>query len=169
MQDAGREAQPPAHADRELRHGLVGAVVEADQVERMVDRRRGFPRRNALRAGEEVEVLGRRQSGIQRHLLGHEPKHAARGSRLVGQIVPSDRHGPAVEAEQGGEDAERGRLAGAVRTKQSNDLARCDGKRELREGDPLAVALGKPIDRDRWCHRYSSQWASFHSLSSLLT
>ena len=47
-------------------------------------------------------------------------------------------------------------FAGAVRAEQSDDLARCDGERELREGDPLAVALGKPIDRDRWCQRRSS-------------
>ena len=162
VQDASREAQPPAHADRELRHGLVGAVGEADQVERMADRRGRISRRDALRAGEEVQVLGRRQGGIERHLLGHEPEHAAHGRRLGGQTVPPDRHGAGVEAEQGGEDAERGRLARAVRTKQSDDLARCNGERESRERDPLAVALGEPINRDCRRHRYSSShWASF--------
>jgi hypothetical protein len=39
------------------------------------------------------------------------------------------------------------------------------GERELREGHPLAVALGEPIDRDRSCHRYSSQWAGIHSVT----
>jgi hypothetical protein len=161
VQDAGREAQPPAHADRELQDGLVGAVGEADQVQRVDDRRGRIPRRDALRAGEEVQVLGRRQGGIERHLLGYEPEHAAPGGRPGGQAVPSDRHGTLVEAEQGSEDAERGRLAGAVRAEKSDDLARCNGERELRESDPLAVALGEPFDRNRWRHRYSSHWASF--------
>ena len=161
VQDAGREAQPPAHADRELRHGLVGAVGEADQVERMADCRGRISRRDALRAGEEVQVLGRRQGGIERDLLGHEPEHAAHGRRLGGQTVPPDRHGAGVEAEQGGEDAERSRLARAVRTKQSDDLARCNGERELRQRNPLAVAFGEPINRDCGRHRYWSHWASF--------
>ena len=75
-----------------------GTVGQADQVERMADRRGRIPRRDALRAGEEAEVLGRRQGGIKRDLLRHESEHAARGRRLAGQTVPFDRYGAGVEA-----------------------------------------------------------------------
>jgi hypothetical protein len=74
---------------------LVGAVCEAD-LKRMADRRGRISRRGALHAGEEVDVLGRRQGGIERHLLGPEPEHAAAASagrlcRLIDTVPASKR------------------------------------------------------------------------------
>ena len=79
VQDAGRETQPSAHADRELRHGLVGAVGEADQVERMADRRGRIPR--SRRPARGRRSAGSRSPSGRDRAPPAEARARARGGR----------------------------------------------------------------------------------------
>jgi hypothetical protein len=51
-----------------------------------------------------------------------------------------------VGAEKGGDDADRGGLAGAVRAQQAEDLALADGERDAVDGDGVPVALDEVRD-----------------------
>src|SRR5262249_46811230 len=66
-----------------------------------------------------------------------------RGERLALEVEVVDERAPGVGWKDAREDAERRRLAGAVRTEQAHDLAACDAKPDPVDGGAAAEALGE--------------------------
>src|SRR5262249_25030080 len=126
MEDAAGEVQASLHAAREARGRLGPAPRGAARGERLPDRPGGGPTGETGRTGEEAEVLARRQRRIDRELLRHETERAAREAGFAREPVAGDLDRPPVERPQRREDAERRRLAGAVRAEQRDDLPRGD-------------------------------------------
>ena len=109
--------------------------------------------RQAVAAGEEVEVLPDLHVVVDTEDVGHEAEDA---TDLVG--VPGDR--PAVDLgvagrrlEQGRQHPQRRRLAGAVRADEAEDLARLDREVDAGDGERPVVALDQALGPDDGAHR----------------
>ena len=66
--------------------------------------------------------------------------------------VAGDLEAPSRGSENRGQDADRGRLAGAVRAENAEDLARLGFEAEIGDGDERAVALLDAASLDRRAH-----------------
>jgi hypothetical protein len=66
----------------------------------------------------------------------------------VGVALALDRRRPARGVDQPEHDAQRGRLAGPVRTQEADDVPLLDGEREVVDGECLAKPLREPCDLD---------------------
>ena len=92
-----------------------------------------------------MDVLAAREVLVDRGVLAGQPDDVAHGVGLGDHVVAEDRGVPRVGAEDGGEDAHGGRLAGAVGPEQSEHGAGLD-----LEGDPVEgadVAAGEDLDQ----------------------
>ena len=94
--------------------------------------------RDAVQAGEEDELLEDLHPRVETALLGQVAERPPRqiGRRLA---VPGD--GARVRPQDVEHDPHRGRLAGAVRAEEAEDLARLDGEADPVEGLGLAEVL----------------------------
>src|SRR5690349_17524927 len=118
MEDAAREVEASPHPAREATDRLVGAPVEADQLECLGRASRRLAAAEARHTGEEGEVLPGAERRVEGDLLRDEAEGAARGDGAARKGMPRDDDGARVEAERGREDAERRRLARAVRAEE---------------------------------------------------
>ncbi len=75
-EEAGRDAEPLAHAHGVLRHLVVGSVQDADALERRVD---AALRRRLTRRGEDLEVLAAGEMAVEAWLVddGADPRQRA--------------------------------------------------------------------------------------------
>src|SRR5204862_1834317 len=60
---------------------------------------------------------------VRRELLRHEGDHGARPPVLAHDVVPVDEYLPGSRVDDAADDADEGRLAGAVRAEEREDLA----------------------------------------------
>ena len=121
----------PPRQRLDVRVALVG---EIDQLEQVGDHPAAGGRRDAVAAGEEIEVLPNLHVVVDPERIRHEPEDAA---HLVG--VPRDGHAGDLgraggRCQQRGEDAERRGLARAIRPHQPEDLALLDGQVDAGHG-----------------------------------
>src|SRR5262245_24528085 len=79
--------------------------------------------RNSVNAGEEVEVVVDRQIVVERELLRHIADAPPQEARTQAAALASQLHLAAARREQAAQDLDRRRLAGAVRSQQSVNLA----------------------------------------------
>jgi len=82
--------------------------------------------------GMEDEVVADRERAIEVAALRHDRELSACLDRLGCDVDPADPCSSRAGTHPGGEDADRRRLAGPVRTEQPEDLGRLD-----READPV--------------------------------
>jgi hypothetical protein len=94
-------------------------------------------------------VVGDGQARIQRRVLGHEGDV---GEPVAGPL-PEHRDPSGGRAEQAADQAEEGRLAGAVRSDQPDDPPGRNVQGALGEGDAAAVPHAQAFGFDNWrCH-----------------
>jgi hypothetical protein len=79
---------------------------------------------------------------VQATLLGHVPKPTPGGLVDLG-AVPPDLAG--VQIGQSEYGTHRGRLAGAIRAQETNDLTRLHGERETVKGDESSIPTSQPV------------------------
>jgi hypothetical protein len=92
----------------------------------------------------EVLVHGGELAG-EAHLLAHPP-------RLLRDVEAEDARGAAAGAEQGGEDADRRGLAGAVGAEQAVHGAALDAEVDAVDGARVAEVFEEGGGLDRWRH-----------------
>jgi hypothetical protein len=86
--------------------------------------------------------------------LSGQPDAGPHPGRVADDVVSGDPDRPGVRAEQGGEDADQGGLAGAVGSEQPVDGAARDGEAQVVErADAAAERLGDTVGRDDQFHR----------------
>ena len=129
--------------------------AEIHEVEQVADHPPPAVGRDPVAAGEEVQVLPDLHVVVDPEAVRHEPEDAP---HVVG--VPTDRRAgdlgvTGVGHEQGREDPQRRRLAGAVGPDEAEDLAlldveieAADGERAGRSASRGPVALTMLIGRD---------------------
>src|SRR4051794_24992978 len=146
-EQARGEVEAAAHAARVGADEAVGRCGEVEALEHLgaaLARRAG---RQALQPGEQDEVLATGEALVERGLLAGEGDLLADGGGVADDVVAADERAPAVRHEEGGEDADGGRLAGAVVAEQAAGLARRD----------LEVDAGERARGERSTSRRSSR------------
>ena len=135
-----------AHAAREALAALVGVRSEAQPVDQLGGGRGGLGPIDAPQAGDEFEILERRQLVVDHRLVG-EPRHQPLGGDRIGQRVDAvDRDRAGVRLQQPDHHAERGGLAGAVGPEERIELA--GAHRQVETIDGRAVErLGERAER----------------------
>ncbi len=120
MHDATGDIEPPAHATGELLHGLVRAIGKAGALECPVHVLRELLAREPVERTERPQILARRQERVERNLLRHDAE--------IGWRLPAVEHTieqlnlAAIEPHAPGDRTNQGRLAGAVRAEQREQL-----------------------------------------------
>ena len=124
-----------------LRTMLVGAVRQLEFVEQLV----GAPGALAAALPEVGAVkhqdLARREGEIQVGPLRHYADQPLGLHLLLPDVELAHKRAPAGGPGAGGQDADGGGFAGAVRAEQSEDLARADLEGDLVEGHYLELLL----------------------------
>ena len=87
----------------------------------------------------EAQVLLGGQVGIERGVLEHEADVAAHGVPFGDHVVPGHDGAAGRRPHQGAEDADGGRLAGAVRPEEPERLPRRDLEVDAADGLDIAV------------------------------
>ena len=92
-EQAGRDAQPLAHAHGVLRHLVVGPVEDADALERRLDAALG---RRLTRRREDLQVLATGQMAVEAGLVDDRADSGQRHVAVSGDPVAEQRHGAGV-------------------------------------------------------------------------
>ena len=143
------DAEPLAHAERELPDTFPGDLLETDAVDHLVDPPPGNP--VGLCQGEQVVV--RRAAGVDGARLEQRADLVER-RRVLAVALPVHGHrsrGRAVEPE---DQPHRRRLPRPVRPEEPGDGPREHGEREAVDGPLLPVVLGQAFCLDHAPRRY---------------
>ena len=166
------EAQPLLHAARQGLDVLVALVAEVDELEEVADHPSPPGGRDPVAAGEEVEVLPDLHVVVDPEDVRHEAEDAPDLVGVPGDGEAGDLGLAARRPQQRGEDAQRGRLAGAVGPDQAEDLAGLDGQVDAGDGQRAVVALDEALGANDRGHSTvpvieRSNWKPIPSLRSL--
>src|SRR5690348_14396212 len=140
MQERRDELALHPLAERQLAHGLVAHLAEAEQGDELLEPRAVVRIGQVIdRAVQLVGLLGRK---IPHELLAiaEDERDATleRGPAGPG-VEPGDVNAAAARVQQAREHLERRRLARSVGPQEGHDLARADAERHVPDGADLAV------------------------------
>ncbi len=148
------QVQPLAHALREAGRRPVGELEQSAERRHRTHRADAFAPSEAVGARGEVEELRDGEVRVGDELVRHEPDVPADLARLHQHAPPLDPRVARVREVEGGEDAHRRRLPGAVRADEAEDLATFERERELVHRSDGAERAGDPLDvEQRASHR----------------
>src|SRR5262249_54855664 len=124
-------------------------LPEPELLEQLVDAAAEVGAVQPLDAALQHQVLAAGRVDVDARLLRHVTDRAPDGIRVAGDVVAGDARCAAVGPSERGEDADGGRLAGAVRPEQPEDLALAHGEGDAAQSLHSSVALAQPVDDDR--------------------
>ena len=90
--------------------------------------------RHSVQSGMEQEVGGDGELEIEGRLLEYDADTCQRRNRVALHVVTHDLDAPRIRREQSGEQLKQGRLAGAVRTEQRDELTGTGGETDTADG-----------------------------------
>jgi len=143
-----RDVQPAPHASRIGLGGTVCGLRELEPLQQLVRAAGGLAPRQLREPPREAEVLTPREVGIDGRVLARETDPEAHALRVVRHVVTEHLGPAAVRREDGREDADRRRLAGAVRAEQAEDAPGRNLEVDALEGLYLAEPLRQSFDLD---------------------
>ena len=123
VEQCPRDGELLLHALAERPGHVVPPLPEAEETQISLDAGGSLRGIEAVQAAEEIEIGPRRELVVQPRRLGQD---ADPGPDVVGlgdHVEAVDRGGAFGRSDEGREEAHRRRLAGAVGTEQSEDLA----------------------------------------------
>jgi hypothetical protein len=147
VQQTARDLDAAAQATRELAHGLVRVLGEAEPLDPVARARGG--RVEVEQARVQRELLARGQLRIERRLLEHDADLPAHRGALAHDVAAEQRDLARARREQRREHAHRRRLARAVRAEQAEADPARHVEVDARERRGLAVALLEAAHTDR--------------------
>ena len=127
----------------------AAAGIELEPLDEVADVRPVDP---ATQVPEVVDGLPARQPVVQVEFAGQIADAAVDGDRVDRRLDAEDLGPPRRRPDQVEQNPHRGRLAGAVRAQEAEDLARGDLEIELDDAAVLAVALGQSFGLDDGRH-----------------
>ena len=122
----GAEVEPAPHPTRVGAHPALGGVGEPERVDQRGAAGATVVIAEPVEAADQLEVLAPCQQLVDRRVLTGEPEVAACLRRLPGHVRSAHGDVAVVGVEEGGDDVDECRLAGAVRTEQTDDLPGAD-------------------------------------------
>ena len=134
-----RDQHAALHAARQRAHVGVGFVGEVEIGHDLVDPRVVVAQPEV--AGLDAQGFAHGEERIEHEFLRHHAERAARGAEIGHDVVAAHRDAAFVGASEAGEDADERRLARAVRTEQSEELAFFDREADALERLQILVAL----------------------------
>ena len=115
----GRQVEPAAHAAGVGLRGAVGGVGEVEPLQQLDGPPLRVPGRHLVELADHLQVLAAGQVFVDGRELAGQADRAAHLVRVLEHVDARDDGAPAVGLQQGGQDADGGRLAGAVRPEQA--------------------------------------------------
>ena len=150
VHERARQAHALFQSAGERVYKLVLAVGHADKRKQIVDDLL-TPRLRLSVAGRiEVEVLGDRQLVVYTEEIRHVSDSGVDLLALFHDVSTADVGLAFGRLEESGEDAKRRRLARAVRSHETEDLALGHLEGDVVEGRAIPIDLGESLDRDHW-------------------
>lgn len=146
MHDAGGQRQALLPAARQRAGKLVAPRTQAQIIERAADILLHRPQ--PVEPGHEFEILGDCQILVEREFLRHVADLALDLEALGQKIVAEHLAFALVRRQKPAHDADRGRLARAVRPQEPNNLALGDVHRDMVDDGLGAEALDEIADFD---------------------
>ncbi len=144
-----RQIQPSFHA---ARVGLCPPVSRVSKVETRQHHGHGSRRGRSVQmrqVGHQPQVLAAGEQRVDRRELPGGTDHGTHSSGLAPYVEAGDADLAVTGGQQGGEDVDDGRLAGAVGPEERVDGALRDGQLDAVQHGVLAVGLGESGDLDR--------------------
>ena len=144
--DEGRgEVEAAAHPARVGADQAVGGVAEVEALQQLGGAGARLALGQVVEAADHLQVLGPGEVFVDRRVLAGEADLGPQLRRLAGDVEAGDAGAAAVGREQGGEDADRGRLAGAVGPEQAEHGAGGDPQVDPVERAHVAVGLAQSL------------------------
>ena len=123
MDQRGCKVEPTAHPARVRADAAVRRVVDVNPVEQRVSALLALGPRKSVQSRLKPNELATGHQRVEGRLLERDADRLADLARLGDDVVARDPRGAARGAQERGEHADRGRLAGAVRAEEGVDLA----------------------------------------------
>src|SRR5947208_8145659 len=139
VQQTRSEREPLLPASRQGSGELVRTILETELFELALDALVAVL--HAVHAGDEAKILADGEVDPERESLGHVADVPLDLFRLAQHVVAEASALPAVGREQPADHPDRGRLATAVGSQKTEDLAAPHGEREILHGVVLAEVL----------------------------
>ena len=153
VQDAAADRQPLAHPGRELGDPLVGAALHRRPPPSSSSiRAPRASRADPVQAGVEGEVLAAAEVAVEERLVAEVADPAAQLPGLARQLAAEHPRLAAARAQQGGEDAQQRRLAGAVGAEDDQRLAGARARPRPRRARCVRRSRGAARRADRRAH-----------------
>ena len=143
------EVEPAPHAAGVRRRLLLGRVDQVELVEQLGGAAPALDAAQVVQVGHQDEVLLAGEQVVDGGELAGDADRGAYRVGVLGQVVTGDPDLAGVGADQGGQDLNRGRLAGAVGTEQGEDRSVGDGQVDAVEHYLVAVRLPQAGHHDR--------------------
>ena len=107
-----------------------------------------------VQAPEHLQVLEAAQVLVDGRVLAGQADSRAELAGVLDDVEAGDARRAAVRRQEGGENADGGRLARPVGAEKPEDAARLDAEVDLVEGDDVAVTLPQAVGLDRGSPRH---------------
>ena len=140
----GGQVEAAAHPARIGANETVGGVGEVEGGQQLPRPGTRLPSREVVEPADHLEVLEAGQVLVHRGVLAGEPDVLAHPGGVADDVEARHARGAVVGQQQGRQDADGRRLAGAVRAEQPEDAARLDVKVDAAKRVDVAVALSQP-------------------------
>ena len=153
MDERRGEVEPPLHPARVRPDAPVGGVLQVDDGEQLGHAVGGLASRHALEAALQREQFAAGLEVVESGLLERDadaPPHLGGPLPDVDAVDPSAAGGG---AQQRGEHADGGGLAGAVRAEEAEDLPALDGEVDAVDGADGGKVPHEPLGPDRRLRR----------------
>jgi hypothetical protein len=152
---AGGQVQAPPHAAGVGLRRPVRGVLQPELGQQLGGPAPRLRPGLAEQPGDQHQVFRAGEVLVHRRVLPGQPDQLAHPVRVGEHVVPADGGPPLVRAQQGGQDAHRGGLAGPVRPEQAEDRAGAHGEIHAGQGGGRAEALDQPLGDDCLSHLHS--------------
>jgi len=149
---AGGQVQPAPHATRVGLHRPLRRLGEVETFEQFRGAGTGAAAGLAQQPADHDEVVDSGQPVVHRGVLPGEADELAHLMSLAPDVISAHPCLPAVRAQQGGQDPDRGRLSGTVRPKDPQDGALAGDEINPRQRGRLAEPLDQAAGLDRVRH-----------------
>jgi hypothetical protein len=143
------QVQAAPHPARPGPHRAVGCLRQVEPLQQLAGAALALGPVQVVQAPDHDQVFPAGEVLVDRGGLAGQADHLPHGGWLA-HHVPAGHLGVAgVGAQQGGQDAHGGGLAGAVGAEQPQDAAGWDGQGHLLQGLDVAEGLGQSLGLDR--------------------
>src|SRR5262249_55908778 len=143
---------------REMSQEAFGDAGEPAGVDRTVDRGCHVTARKTVNLGGKAQVGHYRHVGVEWRGLGQVPDPAANLGRLLEDVEATHANGAGGGGEKAGDHSQRGGLAGAVRSEESEDLSRGRREGDVLDRREVAVPFAQVRDFDHVRELDAATW-----------